>query len=116
MEGLKGQNLNMSHSLSKPEFKQQYLAPIRALSPSEQCDILEEVVRKEIALGDLKTLATKAKAMNSLKMLFTRLTNVDSWEMAQKRFPALATTSQLECFVGFDSKKTVPKAFQDFCQ
>ena len=40
---LKGQKLNMASLLSKPEFKQQYLAPIRRLEESEQCLLLSKV-------------------------------------------------------------------------
>ena len=32
---LKGQKLNLSSLLSKPQFKQQYLAPLRRLEESE---------------------------------------------------------------------------------
>ena len=33
---LKDQRLKVSSAVSKPEFKQQYLAPIRSLEPQEQ--------------------------------------------------------------------------------
>lgn len=40
---LKGQKLNLSTLLTKPEFKQQYFAPIRRLDESEQCYLLTKV-------------------------------------------------------------------------
>ena len=40
---LKGQRLNISTLLAKPEFKQQYFAPIRRLNESEQCCLLTKV-------------------------------------------------------------------------
>lgn len=42
---LKGQKLNLSTLLTKPEFKQQYFAPIRRLGEEEQCYLLTKVYK-----------------------------------------------------------------------
>ena len=60
-------------------------------------------------------MAKKVKQITLLKSLFVSLTNTNTWEEAQQRFPNQATESKLQRFVEFDLK-TVPKAFQSFCQ
>ena len=42
---LKGQKLNLSTLLTKPEFKQQYFAPIRRLAEDEQSYLLRKVYK-----------------------------------------------------------------------
>ena len=44
---LKDQKLNTKSLLAKPEFKQQYLAPLRAIEEAQQCAILSIVVKKK---------------------------------------------------------------------
>ena len=51
---LKGQKLNLATLISKPEFKQQYFAPIRSLNFDDQADLLSNVVSRELSLGELK--------------------------------------------------------------
>ena len=116
MGSLKDQKLNVKQLVSKPEFKQQHLAPLRALSIDDQCSILTKVVQKEIPLNSIKDLSKRAKQITTLKTLFARLTNTESWEGAQQRFPNHATIEKLERFVECDLKSSVPKALQDFCQ
>ena len=112
---LKGQKLNTSKLLSKPEFKQQYAAPIRALHESDQCALLQQVAQKEISLNELKELAAAKKSLYTLKTMFVKLTNSDSWEKATETFPDYATEIKLRRFLGCDLKKGTPKPFQDFC-
>ena len=52
---LKGQKLNLASLLAKPEFKQQHLAPIRALDEDEQCKLLQRVIDRELSLAELKS-------------------------------------------------------------
>ena len=113
---LKDQKLNVKSLVSKPEFKQQYLAPIQAMADDEQCEILLKVIRTEASLNDIKVLSKRSKQIGTLKMLFARLTNTDTWAEVQQRYPSQATEQQLECFVECNLKKGVPEAFQDFCQ
>ena len=54
MGSLKDQKLNVKQLVLKPEFKQQYLAPLRALSIDDQYSILTKVVQKEIPLNSIK--------------------------------------------------------------
>ena len=115
---LKDQKLNTKSLLAKPEFKQQYLAPLRAIEEAQQCAILSSVVKKEASLNDIRVLAKKVKQitlLKTVKSLFASLTNTNTWEEAQQRFPNQGTESKLQRFVEFDLK-TVPKAFQSFCQ
>ena len=44
--------------LAKPEFKQQYLAPIRCLENAEQVLLLTRCKNKEISLAELKKKPT----------------------------------------------------------
>ena len=93
---LKGQRLNLSTLLTKPEFKQQYFAPIRRLEESEQCCLLTkvgiyplsippiqwflciQVINGECSLADLKVEAADLKQMRALKTAFLHLTNTDT--------------------------------------
>ena len=112
---LKGQKLNLSSLLSKPEFKQQYLAPIRALEENDQCLLLERVIKNEISLAELKEECSKLKQLHGLRLAFVRLTNSDSWEDAQEKLPQFAKDEQLLKFIHIDIKKAIPKSFSDFC-
>ena len=47
--------------LSKPEFKQQYLAPIRVLEEEEQCQLLQKLLDREISLQQLKGETDKSE-------------------------------------------------------
>ena len=105
----------MSKLLSKPEFKQQYAAPIRALHENDQCVLLQQVAEKEISLNELKELAAAKKSLYALKTAFVKLTNSDTWERAAETFPNYATETKLKRFLGCDLKKGIPKLFQDFC-
>lgn len=92
---LKGQKLNMSSLIAQPEFKQQYLAPLRTLNPVEQVALLKKLA---ISLSELKAEAQRIKAMQRLKNTFVRLTE-----------------EQLGRFVQCDLRKNVPQVFLDFC-
>ncbi len=113
---LKAQKLRMSTLLQKPEFKQNYLAPIRTLPISDQCLLLQKVIAGETSLTELQTAATQLKQKAALKTAFAKLTNVESWDQAVDKFPAFATDDQLNQFLGIDIRKTIPKAFVSFCQ
>ena len=72
---LKGQKLNLASLISKPEYKQQYFAPIRSLDADDQADLLSKVVSREISLGELKIKAQERKQMKLLRTAFVKLTN-----------------------------------------
>ena len=112
---LKGQKLNITSLLSKPEFRQQYLAPIRCLEADDQCMLLNRVIKCEISLSELKSEAAHIKQLGSLRAAFLRLTNTESWSEAQEKFPHFATESQLRKFSHLDLKKSIPTSFTDFC-
>ena len=112
---LKGQKLRLATLLHKPEFKQNYLTPIRSLPVSDQCSLLQRVVDMEFSLNDMQREATKLKQQLALKLAFVKLTNVQSWEEAQEEFPHFATEEQLSRFMQVDVKKNIPKSFTDFC-
>ena len=112
---LKGQKLRLATLLHKPEFKQNYLSPIRSLSVSEQCSLLQRVVDLELSLSDMQTEANVVKQRSALQVAFQKLTNVQSWEEAQERFPHFTTAEQLNRFMHIDLKKNIPKTFSDFC-
>lgn len=112
---LKGQKLNLSSLLAKPEFRQQHLAPIRAMNADDQCTLLEKVIDKEISLTELKTEASQMKSVSALKVAFVRLTNSESWEKATETYPAFANERQLKRFTSCNLKKEIPQSFQDYC-
>ena len=112
---LKGQKLNLSTLLTKPEFKQQYLAPIRRLNEHDQCTLLQEVINGGCSLADLKMKAGEIKQMNALQAAFLRLTNTETWEEAQEKYPLFASDAQLRKFLKVDLNKSVPQSFIDFC-
>lgn len=113
---LKGQKLKLSTLLTKPEFKQQYLAPIRSLEEEEQCQLLQKLINREISLQQLKGEADRVKQVRALHTAFLRLTNTETWEEAKQQFPHFATDEQMNKFMLCDLKKAVPKTFMDFCQ
>ena len=89
--GLKDQKLNAKHLIAKPEFKQQYLTPLRSLPTGNQIAILQKVMHKQASLNELKVLARNAKQLCTLKTLFIRLTNTSNWEEASQKYPYQAT-------------------------
>ena len=107
--------MNLSSLLIKPEFKQQYLAPIRALDENDQCLLLQKVIEKKISLAELKEESVRLKHLQSLRLAFVRLTNADSWENAHNQFPQFAKDEQLLKFIHLDIKKSIPKSLSDFC-
>lgn len=113
---LKGQKLKLSNLLSKPEFKQQYLSPIRTLLEVDQCNLLTRVIEMELTLAELKAKANGMKAMYTLKTAFVKLTNSQSWEKAIEKYPSFASEEQLNRFVGCDLKGGIPTYLQDYCQ
>ena len=113
---LKGQKLKLSSLQCKPDFKQQYLTPIRALTQADQMILLTELVELKISLQDLKAKANNLKCLYGLKAAFVKLTNSESWETAKARYPGFTSKSQLARFMGINMKKGVPQSFRDFCQ
>ena len=110
---LKGQKIKVSSLISQPEFKQQYLAPIRALDPADQINLLTKLTEKNITLNELKTEAQQIKSMHTLQSTFVRLTNMDNWENAKEKLPGYA--NQLSRFLQCDLRKNVPSNFIEFC-
>lgn len=112
---LKGQKLNLTSLLSKPEFRQQYLAPIWSLEADEQCLLLKKVIDGELSMAELKAEAGHIKQTASLKAAFVRLTNCESWGAAEQKYPQFATIQQLKKFAHLDFKKAIPTSFSEFC-
>ena len=101
---LKGQKLRLATLLHKPDFN--YLTPIRSLAQEHQCTLLQRVVELELSLSELQSEANNLKQQLALKKAFVKLTNVESWEEAQEKFPHFATQEQLGRFIHIDLKKT----------
>lgn len=100
--GLKGQKLKMSSLVSKPEFKQFYLAPIRSLDQLDQEKVLSKLIDGELSLPELRSECQRLKNMYALKAAFARLTNSGSWETAELKFPVYANEEQLTKFLACD--------------
>lgn len=60
---------------AEPEFKQQYLAPIRSLSETEQCVLLQWVTNGEGSLNELKTEAANLKPNEVVTNSFCEVAN-----------------------------------------
>ena len=102
---LKGQKLNLATLLSKSEFKQQYLAPIRVMEEDEQCQLLDQVITHTISLQELRGEAEKLKNIRALCTAFLRLTNTGSCEEAVQLYPQFTTDDQIKRFLYCDLKK-----------
>lgn len=113
---LKDQKLRSASANTKPEFKQQYLAPIRCLESSDQCMLLEKCISGHLSLKEMKNEAENVKKMYLLKKTFVKLTNTRSWEDAIGKFPHCACEIQLKRFISLDISKDIPKPFLDFCK
>ena len=112
---LKGQKLKLSFLMSEPDFKQQYLAPVRTLQESDQCHLLQRVIDCEITIADLKEAAANIKQMDCLKKAFLKLVNFDTWEEAEEKLPIFATQEQLQKFSKLDLKRGIPQSFTEYC-
>ena len=112
---LKDQKLKTT-GLAKPEFKQQYLAPIRCLENAEQTLLLTRCKNKEISLAELKKEANSFKQLATLKKNFVKLTNSTSWDDAVAKFPLFACEVELRKFTLLDLSKGIPSSFVDFCK
>ena len=112
---LKGQKLKLSSLMSEPDFKQQYLAPIRTLQESDQCHLLQELIDGQITIVDLKAAAANMKQMESLKKAFLKLVNFDTWEETEEKLPVFTTHEQLQKFSKVDLKRGIPQSFTEYC-
>lgn len=112
---LKGQKLKLSNLLSKPEFKQNYLAPVRTLDEEDQSKLLQKVIDKKLTIQELKQAATEIKTIKALKKSFIKLVNIESWELAQEKFPQFASLDQLMKFSKFDFNQGIPQSFVEYC-
>ena len=113
---LKDQKARCGVKAAKPEFKQQYLAPIRCLSLADQCDLLLRCRDKEISLVEMKKQAEMLKKLEMLKKAFVKLTNSRNWEDAKDRFQPFASESKLKKFATLETTKEVPQSFVNFCR
>lgn len=113
---LKDQKLRSAMTTTKPEFKQQYLAPLRCLDPSDQCFLLTRCKNKHLSLTEMKKEADVLKKLAVLKKTFVKLTNSKNWEEASSQFPLFACESQLKKFIAIDVSKEIPQPFVCFCK
>ena len=111
---LKGQKLKLSSLMSEPDFKQQYLVPIRTLPENEQCSLLKRVIDGEISIANLKGEAGSIKQMECLKKAFLKLVNVETWAEAEESMPQFATTDQLQKFSKINLKHGIPPSFSEY--
>ena len=112
---LKGQKLKLSNLISKPDFKQQYLAQIRTLEEDDQCKLLQKIIDNELSIQELKQAASDIKIMTTLKKSFLKLVNIDSWEQAQEEIPQFACLEQLMKFSKISLSQGIPQSFIEFC-
>ena len=113
---LKDQKLRSAMATTKPDFKQQYLAPIRCLNSEDQCFLLLRCKNGHLSLKEIKKEADVLKKMYVLKKGFIKLTNCKNWEDALSQFPQFACETQLRKFISFDMSKDFPQPFIDFCK
>ena len=101
--------------MSEPDFKQQYLVPIRTLPENDQCYLLQRVIDGEISIADLKGEAGSIKQMECLKKVFLKLVNLETWGEAEEKMPQFAATEQLQKFAKVNLKHGIPPSFSEFC-
>ena len=111
---LKDQKAQCGVKVTKPEFKQQHLAPIRCLNLTDQCDLLLKCKAKEISLVEMKKQAEILKKLDTLKKAFVKLTNARSWEDAKDQFQPFASEAELKKFTTLQIAKEVPQSFINF--
>lgn len=99
---LKDQNLKSTTANTKPEFKQQYLTPIRCLDSTDQCSLLERCINGQLSLKEMKNEAETLKKLHLLKKTFVKLTNTRNWEDATCQFPQCACESHIKRFIALD--------------
>ena len=112
---LKGQKLKLATLMAEPEFKQQYLAPIRTLEENDQCSLLTKVINSDLTISELKEASAKITRLDSLKKAFLNLVNIETWQKAVEEIPLFGCTEQLEKFGRIDLKNWVPQSFNEFC-
>lgn len=112
---LKGQKLKLATLMAEPEFKQQYLAPIRTLEENDQCLLLNKIINCNLTIADLKEASAKIKRLDNLKKAFLKLVDIETWEKAVEDIPLFACTEQLEKFGKLDFKNGIPQSFNEFC-
>ena len=110
VKGYQGKGL-----ISKPEFKQQYFAPIQSIPQPFQLSCLAKVAEKEYSLEDLKKKAKEFRSMQTIQKAFCRCTNTVTWEEARDRSPHFTDSARLHQFLRV-TFKPIPEAFQAFCQ
>ena len=103
-------------TITKPEIKQQYLAPIRRLDVNDQLDLLIRCKNKEISLSEMKKESDLLKKLHVLRKTFVKLTNSKDWEDAQSRFHPFASDCELKKFTKLDVSKEIPPSFVNFCR
>jgi len=112
---LKDQRLLSAETTTKPEFKQNYLAPLRCLDPIDQCFLLTRCKNKHLSLAEVKTKANVLKKMADLKKTFVKLTTSKNWEDTSSKYPLFACESQLKKYIAIDVSKELPQSFVNFC-
>ena len=113
---LTGQTRSLTNLVSKPEFRQNYLTPIRKLAKEDQCFMLQKVIDGTYSLAELKTKAAEMKKLMLLKKAFVQCTSSRTWENAVQKFPFYASDDQLKRFIRVDLQKEIPQSFMDFCR
>lgn len=113
---LKGQKMQCGLKIiTKPEIKQQYLAPIRRLNMNDQLSLLLRCKNKELSLTEMKKEAETLKRLEILNKQFVKFTNSKSWEDAQTHFQPFASDCELKKFTTLDVSKEIPQSFVNFC-
>jgi len=106
---------NSKKRSTEPEFKQQYLAPIRTLSVDNQCRLLQQIIDGDLPILGLKAAAAHIKQIDMLKSTFLNHVNIGTWEEAQEKLPLFAKAEVLSQFSKLNFTSSVPRSFVDFC-
>ena len=106
---------NSKTKSTEPEFKQQYLAPIRTLKADDQCRLLQQIIAGDLPILGLKKAAAHIKQTEMLKSTFLSHVAIDTWEEAQERLPLFAKIEVLSQFSKLNFSSSVPRSFTDFC-
>ena len=72
--------------------------PLQGLEDQTKRDLLEQVVKRQLFLKEMREAADNIKQKRNLIKAFAKFTGDDSWETLQARFPRHATVKKIAQF------------------
>ena len=86
------------------------------LNPEFQASILQEVIKEDKSLKEMKDEAVKFRSLESVKQPFMCCTNSQSWDDATAKYSAFTNTDCLAQFTKLNFRHHIPDIFKTYCQ